>query len=471
MVKKSMKNNQQKVKPSFGNVTPYAPDAEKAVLGALINFREAFDNVSFLIPDMFYDPGHQALFQAIVSLQKRDAPLDMITISQEIATMGKTEDIPIWQIGELASFVVSSAHVVHHALIIKQKYLQREAIQLALQIQSQAADDVNDIGDVLYNAEKRFEALQEALVGQQEASSYQDISKLFYEDLEVRMNRFNTGQQTGITTGLTEFNRMTSGFQGSELIILAARTAMGKTAMALHFAQSAAEAGVPVLIFSLEMPKVHLYNRSVLSQCDNIDSERLKTGDMMKDLTTIDKSVARLYNLPIYVDDNPGINMAFIRSISRLKHKKKQCGMIIIDYLQLINADKDRYTNREQEIATMSRQAKLIAKELNIPVILLSQLNRDVEKRQDKRPQLSDLRESGAIEQDADMVLFIHRPAYYGLEVTDAKGNPVKNAGELIIAKYRNGPTGTVRFKHNNTLTRIFDYKQPDEINQLNIFS
>lgn len=453
-----MKKNNPTAKSSFGNLTPHAIEAEKAVIGAVINFREAFDSVSFLTPEMFYLPQHQALFEAVISINKRNAPIDIITVSQEIANIGKADEVPLWFITTLTQYVVSHSHVTEHALIVKQKHLQRQTMKLAMNLQSQAVDDTNDIGDVLFNAGKNMEALLEILVGQNDISSYEDISTLFYQEMQIRLNRYNINKQTGVTTGLVDLNRITSGWQGSELIILAARPAMGKTSMALHFAKSAALSGIPVLIFSLEMSKVSIYNRSVLAQCDKISAANLKSGNLLNDLTNIDKAVGQLAKLPIYVDDNANVNMAYIRSVSRLMHKKKKCGLIIIDYLQLITTEKAKYGNREQEISAMSREAKLIAKELDVPVILLSQLNRDVEKRQDKQPILSDLRESGAIEQDADMVLFIHRPAYYGKTVTDNQGNEVENAGELIIAKYRNGAIGKVKFKHNDTLTKVYDY-------------
>jgi len=469
MEKKNMKK-QDRQKNTFGKMMPQAPDAEKAVIGALITFTEAFDKVSFLTTAMFYNPRYQILFEAILSLKKKDAPVDIITVSQELATMGKADEVPLFVLTEVTMYIQSLAHINTHALIILDKYLQRQILQFSLELQSQATDDTNDVGDVLFNAGKKIEKLQEILIGQKEASTYQDISRLFYEDIQVRMNKFLSGTQTGVTTGLTDLDRITSGWQPSELVILAARPSMGKTAMALHFAHSASRAGVPVVIFSLEMSKVNIYNRSVLSACNNLDPRKLKTGNLMNDLPSIDKSVGQLCKLPIYVDDNSDINMSYIRSASRLLHKKRQCGMVIIDYLQLIAPEKEKYGNREQEVSAMSRASKLLAKELNIPVILLSQLNREVERRQEKRPQLSDLRESGAIEQDADMVIFIHRPEYYKEVIHDSNGKPIENAGELIIAKNRNGATGNVRFKHNTTLSRIFDYREKTENEQLNIF-
>lgn len=452
--------------PKFGNAAPQAPEAEKAVLGAVIGFTDALNEVTFLTPGMFYDPRHRALFEAVIELKQKNTAIDIITVVQQIATMGMAAEVPIWFITETVSAVASYAHILDHALIIKQKYLQRQVLDFSMQVQSKAGTDAEDIGDVLMGAGREIEYLQEVLVGEQEESSYEEISRMFYEDINTRMGRFVAGGPTGIATGLTDLDRITSGWQNGDLVILAARPAMGKTAIALHFAQSAAKAGTPVLMFSLEMSKVSLYKRSVLSECDQISATNLKSGDLANDLPHIDRSVSQLCNLPIYVDDNANVNMAYIRAKSRLMCKKGQCRMVIIDYLQLITGDRNRFTgNREQEIAAMSREAKLAAKELNMPVILLSQLNRDVEKRHDKRPLLSDLRESGAIEQDADMVMFVHRPGYYKQEIKDEKGNTIENAGELIIAKYRNGATGKVRFRHNETITKVFDFHGTNSAN------
>jgi len=234
---------------------------------------------------------------------------------------------------------------------------------------------------------------------------------------------------------------------------------MGKTAVSLHFGKSAAIQGIPVVIFSLEMDSVSLYERFIASE-SNVHPSKLRSGNISQDeLLQIDKAIGgTLYSLPITINDNAAIGMSYIRAMCRSYHQQNNCGMVIIDYLQLITESSNGTRNREQEIARMSREAKIIAKELNVPVILLSQLNREVDKRQDKKPILADLRESGAIEQDADMVIFVHRPEYYGISVKDSSGHEIYNYGELIIAKHRNGSVGTVKFKHDGSLTKIFDY-------------
>jgi len=439
-------------------IPPNIPEIEEAVLGALLIETSAFDKVSFLQPDMFYKMSHQDIYEAIVFLNKNNKPVDILTVTEKLRSLAKLEEVggPFY-VTQLSSRVASSAHIEYHAMLIKQKYMQRKAIELSHIIQKQAYDETEDIGDVLFNAGKELERLQEDFIGGNGIRQFTEILQDTYKDIQRRVSLYAAGGQTGVTTGLADLNRITSGWQGSELIVIAARPAMGKTAMALHFAKSAASSGVPVALFSLEMSDISLSNRLLLSECDIIP-ENLKSGKLDdNDFQKIDQSVNNLYRLPLWVDDNASISMSYIRSKCRLLHKKKRCGMVIIDYLQLATGDRTRNSNREQEISSMSREAKLIAKELNVPVLLLSQLNREVDKRTDKQPQLSDLRESGAIEQDADMVIFINRPEKYGKTITDNAGNPVKNVGELIIAKYRNGAVGTVKFKHNDSLTRIYD--------------
>ena len=443
-----------------GKTSPSIPEAEVAVLGALLIETSAFDHVQFLKPEMFYNTAHQAIFEAIATLNKNSKPVDIITVVEQLRATGKLEETggPFF-ITQLTAGVASSAHIEEHALFIKQKYMQRKTIELSQTIQSQAYDDTEDIGDVLFNAGKGIEKLQEDLVGCRDIKSFSDISQAAYQDIHRRMSLYATGMQTGITTGLEDLNRITSGWQGSDLIIIAARPALGKTALALHFAKAAAQAGTQVALFSLEMSDISLYNRFLLSEC-NVTPENLKAGNLNgDDLLEIDKAVAKLCRLPLWIDDNVSATMPYIRSKCRLLHKKNRCNMVIIDYLQLVTGEKGRNTNREQEISAMSREAKLMAKELNVPVLLLSQLNREVEKRANKRPILADIRESGAIEQDADMVIFIHRPECYGIEINDTRTNtPVTNAGELIIAKYRNGAACSVKFRHNGALTKIYDY-------------
>ena len=443
-------------------VVPSSPEAEQAVNGSLLSFGgdKVFDAISSdLSKDMFYDIRHAILYEAIQSLFANNKPCDIVSVMNEIRSMGKIEEVPPHFIAETSNHGYDSFHVVEHALMIKQKYLQRKAIELFHVLLQQAYDDTEDIGDVLFNAGKSLEQMQQDLIGKNDAQSFKDIAKAALKNIEHKMGLYASGQQTGITTGLQDLNSMTSGWHGGELIVLAARPAMGKTAVSLHFAKSAAKQGIPVVIFSLEMDSISLFERFIASE-SNVHPSKLKSGNINnEELQAIDHSTGSiLYNLPITINDNAAISMSYIRSICRLHYRQGKCGLVIIDYLQLVTESSNGNRNREQEISRMSREAKIIAKELNVPVILLSQLNRDVDKRPDKKPILADLRESGAIEQDADMVMFVHRPEYYGISDKDSSGQEISNYGELIIAKHRNGSVGTVKFKHNGSLTKIFDY-------------
>ena len=437
---------------------PQAISEERAVIGALMLESKCFDLIAqILSADMFYDKKHEILYSAIVELHKEQKPVDMLTVLQKITSSGKNEVTAV-DIADIAGTVVSSAHIECHALIIKEKYLKRRAIEINEEIKRKCYEGIEDIEDILFNAGKEFESLQETLIGNSDAKHISHILSDSITEMYLRIDLEKKGIQPGIPTGIFDLNRITGGWQKSELIVIAARPAMGKTAIALHFAKAAAKNNVTVAMFSLEMSDVSLANRLLLSET-NISPENFKSGKLSQnDTIEIEKAAGRLSKLQIYVDDNASVSMSYIRSRCRLLKKKGNCEIVIIDYLQLAGESGQKNRNREQEVSQMSREAKIIAKELNIPVLLLSQLNRDSEKRQDKKPLLADLRESGAIEQDADMVIFIHRPEYYGIEVKDAQGNVIKNYGEFIIAKYRNGSTGKVKFRHNGSLTKIFDY-------------
>ena len=433
-------------------VFPQAVDAEIAIIGALMLESKAFDLVApILSAEMFYDVKHQVIYSAIQSLNKERRPIDMITVLNEIRSKGKTTEITASDIAGFANSVISSAHIERHALIVKDKYIQRQTIEINEEAKRRCFENVDDIEDILFETGKKIEALQETLIGQTDIKHISSILPDAITEMYQRIELARQGIQPGITTGLADMNRIIGGWQKSELIILAARPAMGKTAIALHFAKAAAKTGIPVAVFSLEMSDVSLANRLILSET-NINPDNFKLGKLTQEETIeVEKSLNRLREYPICIDDNASVNMSYIRSRCRLLKKRNKCEMVVIDYLQLTGETEQKNRSREQEVSKMSREAKIIAKELDIPVLLLSQLNREVENRKDKRPLLSDLRESGSIEQDADMVVFIHRPEYYS---QDAE----KNSGELIVAKYRNGATGILKFKHNGSLTKIFDY-------------
>jgi len=444
----------------IGFIPPQAVELEEAVLGAILIEKEAYGEIEDILqPDSFYTEPNKIIFGAIQELAKEGKPIDMLTVVQYLRSSDKLEEVggPVY-IAELTEKVASSAHIVYHSNLIRQKSIERNAIHLSGETISDIYLNKGDIGDILFKLGKETELLQEMLIGKNNGSHLSVSLKKASEEMYLRVDLARKGIRSGINTGFNDLNKKTNGWQNGDLIIEAARPGMGKTAIALQHAKSAAKQGIHVAFFSLEMSDISLANRLILSEA-NVDADRFKSGFMTNDeLNAIEKAIGVLWNLPIYVDDNPCVSMGYIRARCRILKKQDKLGLIIGDYLQLADNDEDSYS-REQEVAKMSRTAKKIAKELNVPFILLSQLNRGNESRADKKPLLSDLRESGAIEQDADMVIFIHRPEYYKIPVTDKNGNSETNYGELIIAKYRNGATGLVKFNHNDSMTQFFDYK------------
>lgn len=436
-----------------GRVMPHAQEFEEAVIGALLLENEAFGRAGEIVTaEMFYDRRMGIVYEAACRLAAGFKAIDMLTVAEQLRSDGLLEEAGgMSGIARLTDNVVSSAHLEYHCRIIKQQYIRRRFIEICLLDSSLAFDETEDIDDILYENSKRMEALQEAVIGQSDVKPLCEILNRTVEAMYIRKSLAESGIQPGIATGLADLDRITGGWQKSDLIVLAARPAMGKTAMALHIAKKAAQAGTAVAMFSLEMSDISLGNRLILSETD-VDSDRFRLGKLSsQEAQEVENAASRLYRLPVYVDSNAAVTMGYIRSRCRMLKKKGKCNLVIIDYLQLAGEKGDKNRNRENEVSQMSREAKLIARELDVPVILLSQLSREVEKRHNKMPVLADLRESGAIEQDADMVIFIHRPEYYDR-------NAEKGYGELIVSKYRNGKTGIVKFKYNESLTRIYDY-------------
>ena len=360
--------------------------------------------------------------------------------------------------------VGSGVNLLFQAQIIQQRYIARLLMYAGSKISTLAGDDTKDVADVLDESNKLIDKINALSCGSSAGQSLRDSLTESLKLAEQRQAAYLGGLPTGIPTGISDLNRLTGGWRGSQLIILAARPAMGKTALMLHFAKSAALNGTPVCIFSLEMSHVSLSDRLLLSECE-VEVNRFRNGDLSgDDWRQLNEASAQLEKLPIHVDDNAVVSMRYIKTRCHILKKQGKCGLIMIDYLQLADTStKERNRNREQEIAQASRQAKIIAKELDVPVVLLSQLSRECEKRADKQPQLSDLRESGAIEQDADVVGFIFRPAYYGLDKIETLkyGNiSTSGLGIINIAKQRDGATGLVAFSHNPSMTKIGDFQE-----------
>jgi replicative DNA helicase len=432
---------------------PNSPEAEKAVIGALLLDGSAIQEVNTILSvDSFHNPGYSLIYQAISDLYSRGNKIDMVSVMKELSASGKLEETGgAYALSELASPVVSSSHITDHAMYLHQLGLARRLFMSCQDISAKALNQGLDVYDTIGEAIRQMEAIQEGMNYNAVFHSIGNTSREAIALYERRKALYKEGRMSGISTGLKDLDYITNGgWKPGQLIILAARPAMGKTALALHFARSAALSGVPVMVFSLEMDVQGLTNRLILSEQD-INQYRFSAGRLSEDEEMkLCNAANSLYGLPLAIDDTPGMSMQQIKSRARAQQIKGKCGLVLIDYLQLVDMrTQNKAYNREQEVSQASRSAKIMAKELGVPVILLSQLSRQVEGRAVKIPLLSDLRESGAIEQDADVVIFIHRPEYYQEE------SHVKGEGILRIAKQRDGATGDIAFKHNYNLTRI----------------
>lgn len=436
----------------YGKVPPQARDLEEAVLGAIMLEKSAFDTViEILKPECFYVDAHQRIFRAMQSLAQKSMPIDLLTVVEELRTREELELVggPYF-VTKLTNSVVSSANIDTHSRIILQKFIQRDLIRISGEVIAEAYEDSTDVFDLLDEAEsKLFEITNNHL-----RKNFDSIDSVLVKTIQ-RIEDMRNRQEdiTGVPSGFPSLDKVTYGWQPTDLVILAARPAVGKTAFALNLVRNAAlnpQKPTPIAFFSLEMSSAQLAQR-ILSAESEIWLEKISRGKMeeheMQQLYR--NGIQRLQNAPIFIDDTPALNIFELRAKCRRLKNKHNLGMVIIDYLQLMSGTGDkRSSNREQEISTISRNLKGLAKELNIPIIALSQLSREVEKRKDgdKMPQLSDLRESGAIEQDADMVMFLYRPEYYNITANEMGEN---NKGEthVRIAKHRNGSLETIKLK------------------------
>lgn len=447
-------------------LNPHDDDLESVILGACLTETTAMVLVGDkLSPEMFYETKFGEIYSALLSMYHSGKAIDLVTVRAELASRGKLEAVGgAYELVRLAGRVASSAHLEYHALILRQMYIRREMIAGLHTLLASAADESVDLSDALADLHRLAGHLESGAVSN---NCLRDMERLMQDTLEQMDKRVENNRNgiTGIPAGLRELDRLTAGWQQGDLNIIAARPSVGKTAFALHLALAAGRAGKHVLVNSLEMQGERLGDRWLCAQAANVDAGHLKTGLLDAGERQQALEAARLLSaLPVYVDDNPKMSMDHIRSSALLQKSKGRCDLLIIDYLQLCemkSGQKNR--NREQEVAEASRKAKLIAKELDIPVILLCQLNRECEMRADKRPALSDLRESGAIEQDADVVMLLYRPALYGLTSERRSKFPSEGLGMVILAKHRNGETGDVYFGHNPAMTKIGEYVPPTE--------
>ena len=452
----------------YGKLPPQAIELEEADLGALMIEKDAYSLVSEILkPECFYKITHQKIFEAIMTLALHQEPIDMHTVTEQLRKSGTIDDIggPYF-ITLLTAKVSSAAHLEYHARIIVQKFLARELIRISSEIQNKAFDDKTDVDDLMQESEGMlFEISQRNLK--------KDVTQInpIIEEARNRMQLAATKQgASGVPSGFHSLDKVTSGWQRSDLIIIAARPAMGKTAFVLSMAKNmAVDYNTPIAVFSLEMSNVQLVNRLIMNVCQ-LEGEKIKNGQLDKyEWEKFDKDINMLLDAPIYVDDTPSLSVFELRSKARRLVREHKVECLVIDYLQLMNASGMGFGSREQEVSIISRSLKGLAKELDIPIIALSQLNRGVEGRtgiEGKRPQLSDLRESGAIEQDADMVCFIHRPEYYKI-TEDAQGNSLLGIAEIIVAKHRNGATADVQLKFKGTYAKFVNKDDiTDEDNQ-----
>ena len=424
-----------------GKMPPQAVDVEEAVLGAVMLEKDAiYEVIEILKPECFYKESHASIYQAILDLQLREEPIDLLTVTQELRRREILEKVggPFY-ITQLTTRVLSSVHAEYHARILYQKYIQRELIRVSTNIQERAFDESVDVEDLLNSSEQAiFEITQGSL-----RKEIQPLNLLLKETIEsIQEAGKREDSLSGVPSGFVKLDRITAGWQPTDLIIVAARPSMGKTAFVLSMARNmAVEHGCGVVLFSLEMSAKQVATRMIVAETE-IDSDKIRTGKLDKfEWNQLDAKISKLIEAPVYVDDTPALSVFEFRAKCRRLVQQHDIKIAIIDYLQLMSWTGDTKGNREQEVSNISRSLKAIAKELNIPVIALSQLNRAVESRTTHkfRPQLADLRESGAIEQDADIVAFIHRPERYGL-TEDHDGNSYPHGySEIIIAKHRNG--------------------------------
>jgi replicative DNA helicase len=436
---------------SVGRVPPHSVEAEESVLGAMLLSESAISDVLEKIrPDDFYRPAHRRIFQAVVSLFGRGEAIDSVTVSEELRRTGELEEVggkPY--ILHLVSSVPAASNAAYYARIVEETALLRRLIEVSQQAAAMAFESADDADHIVDQVEQLVFSVAEKRLG----DNFSHIRELLHAQLEhVEKLQERGSSITGVATGFVDLDNLTSGLQPSNLVIVAARPSFGKTSLALNIAQQAAtDHQVPVAIFSLEMSRTELVQRLVCAEA-LVDVSKLRRGQLSdQDWSRLATAVGRLADAPIFIDDTESVTVLEIRAKARRLKQKSGLGLVIIDYLQLMSGPR-RSENRQQEISEISRSLKILARELEVPVIAVSQLSRAVESRQDKRPMLADLRESGAIEQDADVVMFIYRDEVYNADSTD------KGTAEILLAKHRNGPVGRLKLTFLENYTKFANY-------------
>lgn len=452
--------NIEQINAQYGKLPPQAVEVEEAVLGALMLERDAYVTVAdFIDTSSFYKEEHQKIFDAIKKLSGKEKPVDLLMVTQELKDRNQLEEIggPAY-ITQLTRRVASAAHIEFHARIIAQKFIQRELIRVSSEIQTKSYDDTLDVDDLIDFSESALFQIAEGNIKKETVPIKPILNEAI---IQIEKAKNQKEGLSGVPSGFTAIDRITSGWQRTDLVIIAARPSMGKTAFVLSMARNmAANHNKSVALFSLEMSSIQLVTRLISAETE-LGSQKLKSGRLEDwEWEHLNRKIAALDKAPIFIDDTPALSIFEFRAKCRRLKMQHQIDVIIVDYLQLMTAGTDSRGSREQEVSTISRSLKAIAKELDVPILALSQLNRSVESREGKRPQLSDLRESGAIEQDADIVLFIHRPEYFGITEDDS-GNSLIGVAEIIIAKHRNGATGDVHLAFKKELAKFSDMENP----------
>lgn len=438
---------------ALGRIPPQSVEAEQSVIGCMLLDKEAVPSIAEILKtEDFYRDDHKEIFDAIIDLFQRAEPIDLITIAEQLKLRGTLDKVGgLEYLTSIATSVPTTANAKHYARIVEEKALLRKLIKASSDIINMGYEASEEVSILLDKAEKNiFDIIQRR--NTQGFSHIKDVLVETFDRLEELYN--NKGFITGIATGFTDLDYKTAGLQNSDLVLIAARPAMGKTSFALNIAQYAAiHKNIPVAIFSLEMSKDQLVNRILCSEV-MIDSHKMKIGKLDDtDWQKMARALGPLSEAPIYIDDTPGVSVMDIRAKCRRLKLEKDLGLVVIDYIQLMQG-RGRTESRQQEISEISRSLKILAKEINVPVIALSQLSRAPEARTDHRPMLSDLRESGAIEQDADMVMFLYRDDYYNPDTEK------QNIAEVIIAKHRSGSTGTVELRWFGEYTKFVNLKK-----------
>ena len=449
------------IEDNLHKVPPQNLEAEASVLGGILLQNDAIDRaLEVVTPDWFYRESHRKIYRAMIELSDRSEPVDLITLSEFLKAKGELEAVGgTAYLASLANLVPTSANIAHYARIVREKGILRHLITVATEIATRGLEDQGNVEEFLDEAEKSIFDISEKRI----KSSFVFLGDMMNDSIKMVEKLYERKEMvTGVPTGFDDLDKLTAGLQPSDLIVVAGRPSMGKTAFSLNVAAHAAlHAGIGVAVFSLEMAKEQLGLRMLCSEA-RVDHSKVRSGHLAeREFPALVSAAGRLAEAPIYIDDTPAISILELRAKSRrlVRDRDKKIGLIIVDYLQLMRG-MSTVQNREQEISEISRSLKALAKELSVPVIAISQLNRRVEDRGDKRPMMADLRESGAIEQDADVIAFIYRDEVYNKDSTD------QGTAEIIVAKQRNGPVDTVRLTFVSKITRFENFSQVEEVYQ-----